>query len=160
MRERKARVETMGCGTFALHLDYLRFPHPTRHDNTLTKTISQAETCAPFVNHYSPLAMPPSAASPPQTSGFMDEIRKIPPVTRTLVAATIAISGPVMLQLISPYKILFVWKYVKQGQVGTERTYAGIAPLLTVAIWTAPNRYGGYPPRSSWEVRYCVQGCL
>jgi len=47
----------------------------------------------------------------------MDEIRKIPPVTRTLAGATLAITLPVLLQLLSPYKILFVWKYVQQGQV-------------------------------------------
>jgi len=47
----------------------------------------------------------------------MNEIRKIPPVTRSLVGATLAISGPVMLELVSPYKFLFVWNYVKQGQV-------------------------------------------
>lgn len=63
--------------------------------------------------------MPPNAAPPPPTPGFMTEIWKIPPVTRTLVAATLAISAPVMLQLISPYKVLFVWKYVKQGQVSS-----------------------------------------
>jgi len=47
----------------------------------------------------------------------MDEIRKIPPVTRTLVASTIAVSFPVILQIVSPYKILFVWQLVKKGQL-------------------------------------------
>ncbi|KAG8998729.1 hypothetical protein FRB94_006707 [Tulasnella sp. JGI-2019a] len=56
-------------------------------------------------------------AGPPPQSGFMDEIRKIPPVTRTLVASTLAVSGPIMLQLVSPYPFLFVWKFVKQGQL-------------------------------------------
>ncbi|KAG8846688.1 hypothetical protein FRB96_001924 [Tulasnella sp. 330] len=56
-------------------------------------------------------------AGPPPQSGFMDEIRKIPPVTRTLVASTLAVSGPVMLQLVSPYPLLFVWKFVKHGQL-------------------------------------------
>ncbi|KAG9027893.1 hypothetical protein FRB95_007091 [Tulasnella sp. JGI-2019a] len=48
---------------------------------------------------------------------FMDEIREVPPVTRALVAATLAVSGPVMLQLVSPYPLLFVWGYVKEGQL-------------------------------------------
>lgn len=43
---------------------------------------------------------------------FMDEIRKIPPVTRTLVGATLGITLPVLLQLVAPYKILFVRQYV------------------------------------------------
>ena len=47
----------------------------------------------------------------------MDEIRKIPPVTRTLVGATLGITLPVMLELMSAYPILFVWKFVKTGQV-------------------------------------------
>ncbi|KAG8946801.1 hypothetical protein FRC04_011457 [Tulasnella sp. 424] len=58
-----------------------------------------------------------SRNQPTPSSGFMDEIRKIPPVTRTLVAATVGISVPVMLQLVSGYRILFVWKLVKGGQV-------------------------------------------
>jgi len=54
---------------------------------------------------------------PPPGAGLMDEIRKIPPVTRTLVGSTVVVSIPVMLQLVSPYKILFVWKLVKGGQL-------------------------------------------
>ena len=43
---------------------------------------------------------------------FMDEIRKIPPVTRFLCGSTLAVTLPVMLQLASPYKLLFVRELV------------------------------------------------
>ncbi|KZS97329.1 DER1-domain-containing protein [Sistotremastrum niveocremeum HHB9708] len=45
---------------------------------------------------------------------FMDELRKIPPVTRFLCGATLAVSIPPMLQLVSVYKILFVSQLVTQ----------------------------------------------
>jgi len=82
--------------------------------------------------------MPPNAAPPP-TPGFMTEIRKIPPVTRTLLAATLAVSGSVILQLVSPYKVLFVWKFVKQGQIWRIPTSfflggSGIAFLIDVVM--------------------------
>lgn len=49
---------------------------------------------------------------------FMDELRKIPPVTRFLCGATLAVSIPPMLQLVSVYKILFVSQLVTQkGEV-------------------------------------------
>ncbi|KAI0777205.1 DER1-domain-containing protein [Trametes elegans] len=43
---------------------------------------------------------------------FMDEIRKIPPVTRFLCASSLAVTLPVMLQVVSPYKVLFVKELV------------------------------------------------
>ncbi|KAH9887200.1 hypothetical protein C8Q73DRAFT_656932 [Cubamyces lactineus] len=45
---------------------------------------------------------------------FMDEIRKIPPVTRFLCAASLAVTVPVLLQLVHPYKIVFVKEFVTQ----------------------------------------------
>lgn len=45
---------------------------------------------------------------------FMDEIRKIPPVTRFLCGSSLAVSVPVMLQLVSPYKVIFVKELVTQ----------------------------------------------
>ena len=45
---------------------------------------------------------------------FMDEIRKIPPVTRFLCAASLAVTLPVLLQLVHPYKIIFVKEFVTQ----------------------------------------------
>ncbi|EJD05508.1 DER1-domain-containing protein [Fomitiporia mediterranea MF3/22] len=47
-------------------------------------------------------------------SSFMDEIRKIPPVTRFLCAATLGITIPVNLQLLSPYSIIFIKQLVTQ----------------------------------------------
>jgi Derlin-2/3 len=43
---------------------------------------------------------------------FIDEIKKIPPVTRFLAGSTLAVSIPVMLSVVSPYKILFVKELV------------------------------------------------
>ncbi|TFY80979.1 hypothetical protein EWM64_g3037 [Hericium alpestre] len=45
-------------------------------------------------------------------NGFMDEIRKIPPVTRFLCGSTLAVTLPVMLELVSPYRVLFVRDFV------------------------------------------------
>ncbi|KAL0957992.1 hypothetical protein HGRIS_000167 [Hohenbuehelia grisea] len=39
--------------------------------------------------------------------GFMAEIRKIPPVTRFLCASSLAMTVPVLMQIMSPYKLLF-----------------------------------------------------
>ncbi|EPQ53682.1 DER1-domain-containing protein [Gloeophyllum trabeum ATCC 11539] len=41
-------------------------------------------------------------------ASFWDEIRKIPPVTRFLCGSTLAVSLPVMLQIVSPYTVIFV----------------------------------------------------
>ncbi|KAI5121122.1 hypothetical protein M0805_002794 [Coniferiporia weirii] len=45
----------------------------------------------------------------------MDEIRKIPPVTRFLCGSTLGVSLPVMLEIISPYDIVFVKDAVTRG---------------------------------------------
>ncbi|KAK7676340.1 hypothetical protein QCA50_020681 [Cerrena zonata] len=45
---------------------------------------------------------------------FMDEIRKIPPVTRFLSGSLLAVSLPVMLHIVSPYKVIFVRQLVTQ----------------------------------------------
>lgn len=45
----------------------------------------------------------------------MAEIRKIPPVTRFLCASTLGVTLPVNLQLLSPYKIVFVKEYITEG---------------------------------------------
>lgn len=47
-------------------------------------------------------------------TGFWDELRKIPPVTRFLCGSSLAVSIPVMLQLLSPYKVIFVRELVTQ----------------------------------------------
>jgi Derlin-2/3 len=41
-------------------------------------------------------------------TGFWDEIRKIPPVTRFLCGSSLAVSIPVMLHLLNPYKVIFL----------------------------------------------------
>ncbi|KAI0827163.1 hypothetical protein BC628DRAFT_1409940 [Trametes gibbosa] len=45
-------------------------------------------------------------------ASFMDEIRKIPPVTRFLCASSLAVTLPVLLQILPIYKVLFVKEYV------------------------------------------------
>lgn len=52
------------------------------------------------------------ASSP--TMSFMDEIRKIPPVTRFLCASSLAVSVPVMLHLVHPHRVIFITEYVTQ----------------------------------------------
>lgn len=47
-------------------------------------------------------------------TGFWDEIRKIPPVTRFLCGSSLAVSVPVMMQIMSPYKVIFVPALVTQ----------------------------------------------
>jgi len=47
-------------------------------------------------------------------TGFWDEIRKIPPVTRFLCGSSLAVSLPVMLKLLTPYKVIFVREFVTQ----------------------------------------------
>ena len=47
-------------------------------------------------------------------TGFWDEIRKIPPVTRFLCGSSLAVSIPVMMQLMSPFKLVFVPVLVTQ----------------------------------------------
>jgi len=47
-------------------------------------------------------------------TGFWDELRKIPPVTRFLFGSSLAVSVPVMMQLLSPHKVIFVRQLVTQ----------------------------------------------
>lgn len=48
-------------------------------------------------------------------SDIRAELLKIPPVTRFLCATELAVTLPVLLQLISAYKVIFVWKFVITG---------------------------------------------
>lgn len=43
----------------------------------------------------------------------MDELLKIPPVTRTILFGTAGVTIPVMLKLLNPYKILLHWPLVR-----------------------------------------------
>ncbi|KAI0674564.1 hypothetical protein C8Q78DRAFT_1067546 [Trametes maxima] len=43
---------------------------------------------------------------------FMDEIRKIPPVTRFLCGSTLGVTLPVLLQIVSPNRVIFVKELV------------------------------------------------
>ncbi len=44
----------------------------------------------------------------------MDEIRKIPPVTRFLCASSLVVTLPVLLQILPIYKVVFVKEFVTQ----------------------------------------------
>ncbi|KAF8518191.1 DER1-domain-containing protein [Gautieria morchelliformis] len=46
------------------------------------------------------------------TTAFMAEIRKIPPVTRFLAGSSLAVTLPVMLQLVSVYKVIYHYSLV------------------------------------------------
>lgn len=60
-------------------------------------------SCAPFD---SPLSLSPRPCS--LFSPRMDELKKLPPVTRTVLAAVFAVTLPVLLQLVSIYPVVFV----------------------------------------------------
>ena len=45
---------------------------------------------------------------------FMDEIRKIPAVTRFLCGSSLGVTLPVLLKVVSPYRIYFVRQLVTQ----------------------------------------------
>jgi hypothetical protein len=47
-------------------------------------------------------------------SDFVNEIRKIPPVTRFLCASVLAVSLPAKLNLVSPYYLVFIKELVTQ----------------------------------------------
>jgi len=49
------------------------------------------------------------------TSQFVAELLKIPPVTRFLCAAQLAVSLPVMLKLVSPFRVLLLWNSVTKN---------------------------------------------
>lgn len=42
----------------------------------------------------------------------MDEIRKIPPVTRTILLTTIGLTVPMLLGLLSPHRFVLIWPAV------------------------------------------------
>jgi len=54
---------------------------------------------------------------PPAGAGLLDEFKKIPPVTRTLVGSTVAVTIPVILQLVRGDRIPFVLRLVTRGQL-------------------------------------------
>lgn len=87
----------------------------------------------------------------------MYEIRKIPPVTRTLVGATLGMTFPIILTLLPGYWVLFIWKLVKRGQVWripTSFFYGGSGiPFLFNIVMLYQNsgelESGWYPRRSA-----------
>ena len=53
---------------------------------------------------------------------LVEELRKIPPVTRFLCGSLISVTVPMMLQVVSPYKLLFVREYVTRRYEVSETT--------------------------------------
>ncbi|KAF8583840.1 DER1-domain-containing protein [Ramaria rubella] len=49
------------------------------------------------------------------TAAFMAEIRKIPPVTRFFAGSSLAVTLPIMLQLVSVYKVVYHYTLVFKG---------------------------------------------
>lgn len=78
---------------------------------------------------------------------FMDEIRKIPPVTRFLCGSSLGITLPVILQVVAPYKFVFV------RQLVTQKWEVSIVSYLSAFnAYDMSRRYGGCLPASSSEV--------
>ena len=48
---------------------------------------------------------------------FVAELRKIPPVTRIIVASTLVISLSMILQLVDPRNVYFHWYWMKRFQL-------------------------------------------
>ncbi|KAH7105059.1 DER1-domain-containing protein [Auriculariales sp. MPI-PUGE-AT-0066] len=48
---------------------------------------------------------------------FIAELRKIPPVTRTIVVSTLVLSLSVILQLVNPRNLYYHWHFVKQWEL-------------------------------------------
>lgn len=64
--------------------------------------------------------------------GIIDELKKIPPVTRFLCGATLAVTLPVNLQLVSPYSIVFVKEFVTQNlEVSSKLSHMLCSKSLT-----------------------------
>lgn len=100
----------------------------------------------------------------------MDEIRKIPPVTRFLCGASLGVTLPVMLQIVSPYKVIFVKELVtRRYEVGVwlrscSLSVVGLPSVcqeFCILLWlyvdeSDAQRYcrsGELSPASSSEVR-------
>jgi len=69
---------------------------------------------SPYCNYSWPDQATKSLLIAMSYTGFWNEIRKIPPVTRFLCGSSLAVSLPVMLHLLSPYKVIFVRAFVTQ----------------------------------------------
>lgn len=79
----------------------------------------------------------------------MTEIRKIPPVTRFLCGSSLAVSLPVMLHLLSPYKVVFIQQYVTQRYEVALISYAKKPRAhLTIHLADMATLYNLLPRRS------------
>jgi hypothetical protein len=79
--------------------------------------------------------------------GFIAELKKIPPVTRFLCISSLSVTLPVMLQLLSPYKVLYVRQLVTQRYEVRLLLFVRSLQFLTVY-----NSYGEYRRVSCLEV--------
>ena len=70
---------------------------------------------------------------------FVAEIRKISPVTRILCASSLGITIPVLMNILSPYKVLFVRELVLQK-------FEARLLLFHATLQSRPllNRYGDF----------------
>jgi Derlin-2/3 len=68
---------------------------------------------------------------------FVAELRKIPPVTRFLTASSLAVTLPVLLNVVSPYKVLFVKELVfKKLEVSSANRHGNLRRTDCVAqLW-------------------------
>lgn len=81
---------------------------------------------------------------------FLAELRKIPPVTRFVTGSSLAVTLSVIMKAVSPYTVLFVKKYVFKNFQVLLYSFN-----LSSNLFSLP-RYGGFTPRSSWEVCFIL----
>ncbi|KAH8116049.1 DER1-domain-containing protein [Phellopilus nigrolimitatus] len=105
-------------------------------------------------------------------SSFMDEVRKIPPVTRFLCASTLGVTLPVMLGLLSPLKIVFSKDLVTRGfeiwRPFTSMFYAGtginaiieFAMLYRNSDSLESSHYSGRSADFAWQLLLNAFGLL
>jgi hypothetical protein len=82
--------------------------------------------------------------------GFMAEIRKIPPVTRFLCASSLAVTIPVLMNMVSVTKVVFTLDSVMR-RFEVCNSYVNTV-LMQRRLMLVPS-YGGFIPVSSSGVR-------
>ncbi|KAI9507852.1 DER1-domain-containing protein [Russula earlei] len=103
-------------------------------------------------------------------TGFWDEIRKIPPVTRFLCGSSLAVSVPVMLHLLDAYKVVFIRDQVIQQlelwRVWSSFFFGGLNYLFElVMLYRNSNalELDHYPRRSpdyAWQLTLAAGAIL
>ncbi|KIY45076.1 DER1-domain-containing protein [Fistulina hepatica ATCC 64428] len=96
--------------------------------------------------------------------GFLAEIKKIPPITRTLCFSSLGVTVPVLMNLVSAYKVLYVPRLV-WGRLELWRLYTSfflggggfnfifeIAMLYRTSEQLETGPYAGRPADLAWQL--------